>query len=307
MDDTFQIGFLVSFLPLFLRIIQCIRIAYDRKAGHQKKLDVVNVFKFVTSGFVTILSLLVGKLKSAKNPFSNTVFELWIAMATISTMYSYTWDIKMGWSLCQKGYGLLRKEMYYSKWTYYSAIILNFIFRITWILNISPDVINSVFIRPELSAFALGFAEMIRRTIWNFLRVDKEAVFNKNSFGFIQDITISLNEISAKSSNEKNRKTLGKISLDSHSSFSVDDLIKREHMSSLEDLGSMIPREKIRWKEEIDEEWELVEEKVKKDVKLGREEVEEMKKDILKFEKQIREKSKKNTLIGVESLKKHTC
>jgi len=41
--------------------------------------------------------------------------------------------------------------------------------RLAWVLSISPDVIAQI-IRPELTAFAVGLLEIIRRSVWNFLR-----------------------------------------------------------------------------------------------------------------------------------------
>lgn len=300
-NDSFQIGFLVSFLPLLMRIGQCLRIAYDRKDPRQKKLDLVNAFKFVTSGIVTILSLVVGKLKAAQSPHEYQVFELWVAMAAVSTIYSYTWDIKMGWALCQDGHGLLRAETYFSPWFYYAAILLNLVFRVTWILTISPDVINTVFWKPELSALALGFTEMIRRTIWNFIRVDKEAVCNKRAFGFVQDLALSINERSARASMEKKeRKTLGKVSVESQSSFSMEDLMKRDVTSSVEDLKGLKIFEKTRPSEENDEVWEFVEDKRF----TAKENAEEVRRAIAQFERTIKQKSKNNTLIGRDSPRK---
>ena len=48
--------------------------------------------------------------------------------------------------------------------------------RLAWVLSISPDVIAKI-IRPELTTFIVGLIEIIRRAVWNFLRLLK-----KNSF-----------------------------------------------------------------------------------------------------------------------------
>ena len=306
MNDSFQIGFLVAFLPLLIRIIQCCRVAYDRRDPKLKRFDLINIEKFMTSAVVTILSLLVGFLRSKQSHAFEPIFTLWVITASISTVYSYLWDIKMGWGLCEKGYGLLRAKMHYARWIYYTAIVLNLIFRITWILNISPDVIKTVLWRPELSSFLLGFFEMMRRTIWNFLRVDKESVYNPGQYKFIPDIVTSLNEISVRSSLDKIRKSGGRVSLESKSSFNVDDLLKKEQMNSLEDLITL----KVNGKtgnsideEDEGEEWELVEERNKKESKIHKEELEEMKKAIESYEKNIIAKSRNHTLIEIDGKK----
>ena len=45
----------------------------------------------------------------------------------------------------------------------------NLIMRLVWVLSISPDVISRN-IRPELFALIVGFVEIFRRSVWNFLR-----------------------------------------------------------------------------------------------------------------------------------------
>jgi len=301
MEDNFQIGFLVAFFPLLIRIIQCCRVAYDRKDKKLKRFDLINIGKFLTTAIVTILSLVLGKLKTAKSDSFDLFFYSWIITASISTLYSYFWDVKMGWGLCEKGYGLLKARMHFNKWIYYLAIVMDLIFRMTWILNISPDVINAVLWRPELSVFILGSMEMIRRTMWNFLRVDKETLSNTKLKKFIPDIIESLNEFSSKSNIEYIKKSEGKISLESNSSFLLEDLLKKEPLYSSNDISELNLIEKMEKIYESDEdEWQLVEEKIKgKELKM--EKVENMKKAIKVFEKQIMEKSRNNTLIEKNS------
>lgn len=302
LHDSFQIGFVFAFIPLFLRIVQCIRIAYDRKNPHQKRLDIVNIFKFVTSGIVTILSLVVSNLQKDDKETYIYVFYIWIFAAMVSTIYSYIWDIKMGWALCEKGYGLLRARMHYNKWIYYFAIFFNFIFRITWMLNISPGIINSVLWRPEFTAFLVGFCEMLRRTIWNFLRLDKETVMFPDSYRLIPNIALLLLENSPMDSLDA--QVLNKSNGDFvRSTFSLEDLLmKKGYMSSLDDLLGVkyIEKNKIERAGE-NEEWEFLEKNA--DNEWDREKT---KKEIKVFENKIINKSRKNTFLvsGEENIMK---
>lgn len=291
LKDSFQVGFVFAFLPLFIRIIQCIRIAYDRKDRKQKKLDIINIFKFVTSGIVTILSLIVGKLSSQHKESYLYIFYLWIGVAGISTVYSYLWDIKMGWGLCQKGYGLLRARLYYNKYVYYLAIVLNFLFRITWMLNISPAIINDVLWRPEFTAFLIGFCEMVRRTIWNFLRLDKEIAFSPQNYRLIPDIRVLLTETSPKNSLE--RENLAKNSEDFvRSTFSLEDLLMRKgYLGSLDNLLGVKHLDKGNAEEEKENS------SVKRESEWNLEGLEDTKRKIQVFEKRIISKSRKNTFL----------
>jgi hypothetical protein len=64
-------------------------------------------------------------------------------------------------------------------------MVVNLIFRCSWTLTISPSVIQLI---PKSTILPLvtGLIEIIRRTIWNFLRIEKEHVANANSFTVIK-------------------------------------------------------------------------------------------------------------------------
>ena len=62
--------------------------------------------------FVVELTSCVLPAVSAENGY----FFVWIAACIVNTAYAYTWDIKMDWSLLQKGakYPFLRNKITYS-------------------------------------------------------------------------------------------------------------------------------------------------------------------------------------------------
>lgn len=48
--------------------------------------------------------------------FNNPMFYLWVFCCVISTIYTYTWDVKMDWGLFSKSsgeYSFLREEIVY--------------------------------------------------------------------------------------------------------------------------------------------------------------------------------------------------
>lgn len=71
----------------------------------------------------------------------------------------------------------------------------NLIMRLVWVLSISPDVISRN-IRPELFALIVGFVEIFRRSVWNFLRVEKEHTANVGNFKAVPDMKLPIPEIS---------------------------------------------------------------------------------------------------------------
>lgn len=258
LHDAYEIAFIMALLPRLYRVIQCLRKFYDGKDYKQRKLDLINAGKHSTSALVTILSSLVGKLPSDE-VYSSSLFYLWITAAAISKIWCYLWDVLISWSLFQKGYGCLRKEMHYRPWVYYSAIILNFFFRITWILNISPNIINKILWRPELSAFILGLCEMVRRTIWNFIRVDKEIVYFPQQYRLIPEVVDLLNEKNQENGSSQSLEI--KKSRDiPHSTFFYEEFFKKKNIGSLDDdfIGIKTQELENYSSENIENEWEII-------------------------------------------------
>jgi len=67
---------------------------------------------------------------------------------------------------------LLRKNLTYHPYQiYYAIIFLNLIFRLAWLATLSPSIVNDTFGNPELFSLVTGAIEIIRRGIWNLLRV----------------------------------------------------------------------------------------------------------------------------------------
>lgn len=66
--------------------------------------------------------------------------------------------------------------------------------RLAWVVSISPDIINKI-VRPELSTWVIGLIEIIRRSVWNFLRVEKEHLANVGSFKAVPDLQLPYDDI----------------------------------------------------------------------------------------------------------------
>ena len=223
-QNTFLIGFMAAFVPVFYRMVQCSRSLFDKKKIIDP--DLLNFFKYFFTLLVSIFSFLVGKYKEEMK-----WTYLWIFFACISTVYSYTWDIKMDWDLLQpnKKYRFLREKLIYPRsQMYYFAIIVNFFLRCAWILTISPGIVSTI-MRPELFTLIIGSLEMFRRSIWNFLRVEKEFILNSENYQALEnyilphkidrhfslDENIKLNIVSVdKSKNSKNQTTMEREEID---------------------------------------------------------------------------------------------
>jgi len=54
---------------------------------------------------------------------------------------------------------------------YYFVIFADFFFRLVWIFTLSPSIANQALGSPQIFSLVTGMAEIIRRGIWNMLRV----------------------------------------------------------------------------------------------------------------------------------------
>jgi len=178
-------GVLIAAIPLIVRFFQCLRQAYD--AGSFRHESIINSIKYLFSFFVAVLSYLVSLYSQ-----SQIIFSAWILFAAISTVYSYSWDLKKDWGFLVPNarHRFLRNDLSYNDpKLYYLAMAVNLLMRLVWVMSISPDVISRN-IRPELFNLIVGFIEIFRRSVWNFLRVEKEHIANVGNFKAVPDMNL---------------------------------------------------------------------------------------------------------------------
>ena len=161
---------IVSALPLWLRLLQCLRRYHDT---HERFPHMVNAGKYATAASVVIVGVFHQNLSHGA-PAERSI---WILSLAASTMYSYTWDVFVDWDLGKKHSHRLRPDLMY-KWRpfYYSAIVLDLVFRFIWSLTFVPasteNPLGSWYVHsliPVISA-----CEIIRRGVWALIRVENE-------------------------------------------------------------------------------------------------------------------------------------
>ena len=124
-------------LAVSYRILQCIRIGYDT-GQFWCKPQMFNTIKYILSLLSAILAYI-----SNSDP---TKIIFWISVSTVTTIYSYYWDLKMDWNLleCSDKSILLRKYLTFAPArNYYIVIVLNLIMRLAWTITLSPQIIAS--------------------------------------------------------------------------------------------------------------------------------------------------------------------
>ncbi len=134
---------------------------------------IFNTIKYCLAIMVAVISFF------SHNSFWYTM--MWIGVGSISTMVSIGWDMKMDFGLAQNdsvNYPLRDKLTYRNKGLYYLCkcvvklgITVNIILRMVWVLSTSPEMVSKL-IRPELFSLIIFSLEVMRRGMWNIIRVE---------------------------------------------------------------------------------------------------------------------------------------
>lgn len=99
----------------------------------------------------------------------------------------------MDWGLFEpkapQEYRFLREELVYPLKWYYVSIILDFVLRFGWTLNLSLTSMGAI--PPDLITLVLAPLEIFRRFLWNFYRLENEHLNNCGEFRAVRDISIS--------------------------------------------------------------------------------------------------------------------
>lgn len=170
-------------LPLWLRFWQNIRRYLDTS---DRFPHLANAFKYAFAMLVSLFGLFH---PSAQSDVTETQSVLWLIFFTLSTLYTYWWDVTQDWGLGRRDAGGLRKDRMYAWGScyYWSAIAADLVLRFLWTISIIP--INSL---PDGMAENFGFAvlpflaiaELCRRTMWATIRMENEHLSHTRSGGF---------------------------------------------------------------------------------------------------------------------------
>jgi hypothetical protein len=175
---------LISCLPSLWRFLQCLRCYQKtRKIAH-----IFNAIKYFTTFPVVVFSALFAvrtsditidllNLHFGRNGW---IVFLWASSTIIHAVFTFIWDVYMDWGLFH-GCTLLRTKCYYPKWTYCIAIVFDFFVRFGCALKLTLAIVYLDKPYEELIYFALIVAELLRRWIWNFFRVEYEQVLMENN------------------------------------------------------------------------------------------------------------------------------
>lgn len=170
-------GFL-SALPSIWRFMQCVRRYMDSGDAFP---HLANMLKYAISA---IYYCLLSVWRINRDPSGKAAF---IVFACLNSVFSSVWDIVMDWSLgqFQSKHFLLRDELFYRRpLYYYTAMILDVILRFQWIFYV---FFSSQLQQLAGTSFCVALAELLRRFIWVFFRMENEHCTNVTLFRASRD------------------------------------------------------------------------------------------------------------------------
>ncbi|XP_037819897.1 xenotropic and polytropic retrovirus receptor 1 homolog [Lucilia sericata] len=181
---------IVRCLPSWFRFAQCLRRYSDTGQVHP---FLVNAGKYAASFPMVVFSTLATKYKDDYNyTFENPFIWFYIISAIFQTCYCCCWDILRDFGLFQTFSGkniFLREQIVYRPGFYYFAIVENIILRFFW--AISLYLITHNYISSYNMDSLAGCLEIIRRYIWNYVRLENEHLYNVGQFRAVRDIFIA--------------------------------------------------------------------------------------------------------------------
>jgi len=203
---SFGVPFVMA-IPSLIRLRQCFTdyLRTRRKGGMGRKaanIHLWNAGKYASAFPVILFSAVQrewgvgvddGGDGSGQHILTkNVVSRLWLLCVFLNSGYSFYWDVTMDWGLTifrstspsgdvvsggekpNHPWGLRPNRQYHSPALYYAVVILDFLLRCTWSFKLSPHLgyVNDL----EGGIFMLELAELVRRWMWVFFRVEREWV-----------------------------------------------------------------------------------------------------------------------------------
>jgi len=211
---------LICLLPIWFRLMQCLRRYFDTS---KRWPNLANALKYSLSQTVTLFGTfhplyMYNQVKPGGgvvmtfgdddagpdaareeeivhlNKEMNLFQYFWISLFVISSVYSFCWDVGMDWGLGRPEHKFLGPRlMYPSLLWYYIAIFMDVFLRFLWVTSLVPPDSGAVFAFPNyLTALVLA-AEIFRRTVWGFLRLEQEHRANTSGYRRVDFVPLHFN------------------------------------------------------------------------------------------------------------------
>eukprot|EP00592_Proboscia_alata_P004610 CAMPEP_0194371904 /NCGR_PEP_ID=MMETSP0174-20130528/20253_1 /TAXON_ID=216777 /ORGANISM="Proboscia alata, Strain PI-D3" /LENGTH=531 /DNA_ID=CAMNT_0039150149 /DNA_START=199 /DNA_END=1794 /DNA_ORIENTATION=+ len=190
-------------IPYLIRARQCIVMHTVGKFANDPKRSqhILNAIKYSTSLFPICLSAYQKTLSSSED--ADMLEKVLIVLLIVNSFYSFAWDVIMDWGMlenptsvieehcmsksdligrpqvgCEKG--CLRSKLRFGPAISAVIIVIDGILRFTWILRFYE---NELFVGKDEFILCTALVEVVRRAIWNVLRVEWELIKQKKKAG----------------------------------------------------------------------------------------------------------------------------
>ena len=181
---------LIASLPAMWRILQSLRCFVETRSPRH----IVNSVKYITTVAVVLVSAAIELTQPSTlsiGQLLNLLLSGWVAVwgvvAAINILYSHTWDVVMDWEVVRFNSNrvphIRRQRLYKAMLFYYFAIGSNLFFRMATALKTTLAVLRHTGHGDTIFTL-LVFAELARRFMWNFLRVELQWLQIQNNFVF---------------------------------------------------------------------------------------------------------------------------
>lgn len=171
---------LICALPLWWRFLQSLRRVYDTKTWWP---NLPNAGKYALAQVVALFGLFHPFYRSGgTREVGLEAFQVvWIALFTLSSLYTWVWDVSMDWGLGRPQYKFLGDRQMFSRvWVYYAAIVADLFLRLAWTVTLIPPH-SSQWLPLYLQPITMVL-ELFRRTFWGMFRLENEHLRNTQGF-----------------------------------------------------------------------------------------------------------------------------
>ena len=187
---------LVLVAPYMIRFAQCVRRYLDSADKSMlRSRNIANAIKYA-SALVVQLYAIFSEVKKDKYVDDKPWFYTWLILIGLATLYMFFWDVCMDWSLftTKPNLAIREKRLYTRRYLYFCAIFADFVLRFFWISTIIPATVQNPILK-----YSQGFAwissvspalEILRRTIWGFIRLENEHLNNVAGYRRVTNIPL---------------------------------------------------------------------------------------------------------------------
>lgn len=170
-----------STLPSIFRWLQCLRRYMDTGDWFP---HLANMLKYLV---LMLYQILLSVYRINRTSENRTVF---IVFASINLIYLALWDLMMDWLLLHFGLKnfLLRDHLIYpNHYVYYAAMILDVVLRFQWVFY---ACFSNQIQQLAATSFLIAVAELFRRFIWVFFRMENEHATNVTTFRALKNLPL---------------------------------------------------------------------------------------------------------------------